>query len=111
MCSTNNLVGVIVPQNKPIGNSIVINELTYAVSRTTNFNLIVFPKNGNISLEINFKNFSEKPKIEAFFKQTGYSGYDHFVRKNQDSFFIDKDRMLGRFKLVIIDENYTIFGQ
>lgn len=110
MSSTKLPKAVIVPQNKPIGNSIVLNELTYCAYRTVNFNVIVFPKNGNLSLEINFMNFSNRPRIQSFFKDCGYIGIDQFLHKNQSSFFIDSDRLLGRFKAIVIDENYTIFG-
>jgi hypothetical protein len=111
MSSTKLPKAVIVPQNKAIGNSIVLNGLTYCAHRTVNFNVIVFPKNGNMSIEINFKNFSIRPSIQGFFKDCGYIGIDQFLHKNQSSFFIDTDRMLGRFKAVVIDENYTIFGE
>lgn len=111
MYSTKLPKAVIVPQSKQIGNSIMLNELTYCAHRTINFNVLVFPKNGHISLEINFKSFSVKPSIQVFFKDCGYIGIDQFLKNNQSSFFVDTDRLLGRFKAVVIDENYTIFGE
>ena len=111
MSSINNIKAVIVPQNKQISNSILINDLTYCAHRTINFNMLVFPKNGHVSFEINFKNYDVKFKLEGFFKDCGYISMNQFFQKNHSSFFADTDRYLGRFKAVVIDENYRIFGE
>lgn len=110
MSSISNLKGVIVPQGKIVENSIVINDLTYCVQRVVNFNVIVFPKNGHMCLEIDCVNYDNRKKIKEFMKDHGFKSVELFIKLFTNYFFIDTDRCLGRFKVVVIDENYRIFG-
>lgn len=110
MSSTSNLKIVIVPQDKIVGNSIVINDLTYCVQRVVNFNVIVFPKNGHLCLEIDYVNYDNRKKIKEFLNDCGFKSVELFMKIFRNYFFIDTDRCLGRFKVVVIDDNYRIFG-
>lgn len=110
MYSTNSIKGLIVPQSKIVEKSIVINDLTYCVQRVVNFNIIVFPKNGHICLEIDFVNYDNRKKIKEFLNDCGFKSFELFIQFFRNYFFIDTDRCLGRFKVIVIDDNYRIFG-
>lgn len=111
MSLTNNYKVVIVPQNFPTGKEIEVHEVKYNVVRTLNFCVLHFPKNGNVTLEINYKSYSDRAKINSLFVDAGFVSLLQFIQKNQTVFFVDTDRILGRFKAVILSENYSIFGE
>ena len=111
MSLTSKLKLIILPQSFPVGKEVLVHEEAFNVVRVVDFCMLHFPKNGNVTLEINYKSFSDTKKLNQIFIDAGFVSLLQFIQMHHKHFFVDTDRILGRFKAVIIEENYSIFGE